>query len=145
MQGLRWHCTARVARYVYRMYCYIFLNIVAFIVQINEASYIQNILNTGHCKSHMPEVMSQPISFEKNLYFPTFIVLEYCMLSKLLLIARNYNNDMALGYLAQLVMNPWNTCTRATGLGSIQILIRPYIFYNNHTIMFTFIGSCEVW
>lgn len=65
------------------------------------------------------------------------------MPTKPVLAGHDYNSGMPLEYGVQLVMNACRACTRGAGLGSIQIALQPYRFYNICTMMFEVIGSRE--
>lgn len=41
------------------------------------------------------------------------------------------------------MIRAWNACTWPAGLGSIQIIIQPYLYYNNFKVLFEVIGSRE--
>lgn len=45
--------------------------------------------------------------------------------------------------MAQLVMPAWNRCPWRAGLGSIQIELQSYMFYNNGIVIFQVNGSGE--
>lgn len=63
--------------------------------------------------------------------------------AKLFSTVRNSSSGMGLIYMVQLVRKAYNACTQAAVLGSIQISLQVYVFYNYRAVMFEGIGIRE--
>lgn len=103
----------------------------------------QNILETVPRTFVMVQTISRPSDFKVQLYHHTLMFFGKGMHTKLVCTMHSYKSDMDVGYAVEVVMKPWNDCTKAAGMRIIQITLQLYMSYSNRTMIFDLIGSHE--